>query len=42
MVDLVNNIKNKPLVFPKNINKISEVTEDVIRRMLVVDSKKRI
>jgi hypothetical protein len=26
MVDLINNIKNKPVTFPKNINKISEVT----------------
>ncbi len=42
MVDLVNNIKNKPLNFPKSINQISEVTEDVIRRMLTVDPKKRI
>jgi serine/threonine-protein kinase ULK/ATG1 len=42
MVDLINNIKNKPLNFPKNVNKISEVTEDMIRRMLVVDPKKRI
>lgn len=32
MVDLVNNIKNKPLRFPKEVNKISEVTEDVIRK----------
>ena len=42
MVDLVNNIKNKPLRFPKEVNKISEVTEDVIRKMLTVDPKKRI
>lgn len=42
MVDLVNNIKNKPLKFPKEINKISDVTEDAIRKMLVVDPKKRI
>lgn len=26
MVDLINNIKNKPISFPKNINQISEVT----------------
>ena len=42
MVDLVNNIKNKPLRFPKEVNKISQVTEDVIRKMLTVDPKKRI
>ena len=42
MVDLVNNIKNKPLIFPKDINRISPVTEDAIRKMLVVDPKKRI
>jgi hypothetical protein len=42
MVDLIHNIKNKPLVFPKNINNISPVTEDVIRKMLVLDPKKRI
>lgn len=42
MVDLINNIKNKPLNFPQSINKISAVTEDVIRRMLTVDPKKRI
>ena len=42
MVDLINNIKNKPLNFPKNVNKISEVSEDVIRRMLIVDPKNRI
>lgn len=42
MVDLVNNIKNKPLRFPKDVNRISDVTEDLIRKMLVVDPKRRI
>lgn len=42
MVDLINNIKNKPIAFPKSVKHISEVTEDVIRKMLVVDPKKRI
>ena len=42
MVDLVNNIKTKPLVFPKEVNRISAVTEDAIRKMLVVDPKRRI
>ena len=42
MIELVNNIKNKPLRFPRDINNISEVTEDAIRRMLTVDPHKRI
>ena len=42
MVDLIANIKNKPLVIPKNVNTISPVVEDVIRKMIVVDPKKRI
>ena len=42
MVDLVNNIKNRPLNVPKNINNINKTTEDVIRKMLIVDPKKRI
>ena len=42
MIDLVNNIKNKPLRFPRDINNISQVTEDVLRRMLTVDPHKRI
>lgn len=42
MVDLIANIKNKPLVIPKNVNSISPVVEDVIRKMIVVDPKKRI
>jgi serine/threonine-protein kinase ULK/ATG1 len=42
MVELVNNIKNKPLKFPREVNSISDVTEDILRRMLTVDSNKRI
>lgn len=42
IVELLKNIQTKPLVFPKNIQKISPVVEDVIRKMLVVDPKKRI
>ena len=42
MIDLVNNIKNKPLRFPREINKISDLSEDVIKRMLTVDPNKRI
>ena len=42
MIDLVNNIKNKPIRFPRDINNIGEVTEDVIRRMLTVDPNKRV
>jgi len=42
MVDLVNNIKNKPVKYPREINNISKVTEDVLKKMLVVDPSKRI
>ena len=42
MVDLIANIKNKPLVFPKNINAISPLVEDVLRKMIIVDPAKRI
>jgi len=42
MVELVNNIKNKPVRFPRDINNISDVTEDVIKKMLTVDANKRI
>ena len=42
MVDLINNIKKKELRFPSEVNKISPVTEDVLRKMLVVDVKRRI
>jgi hypothetical protein len=42
MVDLVNNIKNKQLRFPKEINSISPETEDVLKKMLIVDPQRRI
>mmetsp|Transcript_131059 Transcript_131059/g.195320 ORF Transcript_131059/g.195320 Transcript_131059/m.195320 type:complete len:101 (+) Transcript_131059:98-400(+) len=42
MVDLLKNIKNKPLEIPRRINNISPICEDVIRKMLTVDPKKRI
>lgn len=42
MVDLVNNIKNKALRFPKEINSISPQTEDVLKKMLTVDPNRRI
>ncbi len=42
MVDLLSNIKTKPLEIPRKINNISDVVEDVLRKMLVVDPKKRI
>ena len=41
MIDLLKNMKNKPLEIPRKINNISPVAEDLIRRMLVVDTKKR-
>ena len=42
MIDLLKAIKNKPLEFPRRINKISKECEELIRDMLVVDWKKRI
>jgi serine/threonine-protein kinase ULK/ATG1 len=42
MVDLLSNIKTKPLEIPRKINNVSDVVEDVLRKMLVVDPKKRI
>lgn len=40
IVELLSNIQKKPLVFPKNLQ-ISPVTEDIIRKMLVVNPKDR-
>jgi serine/threonine-protein kinase ULK2 len=42
MVDLIKNIKSKPLEIPRKINNIQPLTEDILRKMLVVDPKKRI
>ena len=42
MVDLVKLIYNTPVAFDKKINNISAIAEDAIRKMLVVDPKKRI
>jgi serine/threonine-protein kinase ULK/ATG1 len=42
MIDLIKKIKNSPLEIPKKINKISPLTEDILRKMLVVDPKRRI
>lgn len=42
MVDLIKNIKTKPLEIPRKINNIQPLTEDILRKMLVVDPKKRI
>jgi serine/threonine protein kinase len=39
---LINQIDHKPLAIPKHINKISKNTEDLMRKMLVVDPRKRI
>ena len=41
IVELLNNIQKKPLYFPKQ-PQINPVVEDAIRKMLVVDPKKRI
>ena len=42
IIDLIKNIKTKQLKFPRHINNISPVCEDVLRRMLTVNPKKRI
>lgn len=42
VVDLINMMKKRALIIPKNLNQISGVTEDVLRRMLTLDPKKRI
>ena len=42
MIDLLKNIKTKPLEIPRKINNISEVVEDVLRKMLTVDPSDRI
>lgn len=42
MIDLLKNIKNKPLDIPRKINNISEVVEDILRKMLIVDPADRI
>ena len=42
IVELVKNINGKKLKFPRHINNISKVCEDVLRRMLTVDPKKRV
>ena len=42
IVDLIKNIHNKKLKFPRHINNISKTCEDVLRRMLTVDPRKRI
>ena len=41
MVDLLKNIKSKPLSFPPDV-RINDSLKDVIKRMLVPDPKKRI
>ena len=42
MVDLVKAIHSTPVHFDKRVNNISPVAEDVLKKMLVVDPKKRI
>jgi len=42
MIDLVRNIEKKPLDIPRKINNISKIAEDALRKMLVVDPRKRI
>ena len=42
MIDLIKNIQSKTLDIPRRINKVSPMIEDVLRKMLVVDPKKRV
>jgi len=42
IIDLLKNIKAKKLRFPKKINSISPVCEDLLRKMLTVNPSKRI
>lgn len=42
MVELLKNIQSKPVQINRKQNSISATAEDVLRRMLVVDPKKRI
>lgn len=37
MLELLKTIQSKPVEFPKNINNISPIVEDVLRKMLVAD-----
>lgn len=39
---LINQIDQKPLFIPKNVNNVSRGTEDLLRRMLVVEPNRRI
>jgi len=42
MVELLRNIQNKQIVINRKMNNISAIAEDILRKMLVVDAKKRI
>jgi len=42
IIELIKNIKTKPLQIPRKINNISPEAEDVLRRMLTVDPNERI
>lgn len=42
MVELLNNIKKRPLIMPTNLNPISSKTEKMLIQMLTVDPDKRI
>jgi hypothetical protein len=35
--ELIENIHNKPLMFPDGIKKVSDLTKDVIRKCLIVN-----
>ena len=42
MLDLIKNIQKNELYIPRKINNISPVTEEILRKMLVIDPEKRI
>jgi len=42
LAGLIYQIDKKPLIFPRHINNISKSTEELLRRMLVIDHKNRI
>ena len=41
IASLINQIDNKQLIIPRHINPISKKTEDLLKRMLIVDPEQR-
>ena len=42
IAELISSIHSKSLKIPKHVNPISNKTEELIRKMLIIDSRKRI